>query len=177
MTSLRIADIVEDSVVDGPGLRCAVFVQGCSHRCAGCHNPGSWDPAGGREVPVGRIVDLLRRNPLCSGLSLTGGEPTEQAGPCAELAERARALDKDVWCWSGSTWERLAARARREPDLARLLGAVDVLVDGPYLESRRTLSLPWRGSSNQRLVDPVTGIPCPDPLPEDGPRATHERLR
>ena len=148
---IRLFGLVQDSIVDGPGLRMAVFVQGCSHHCPGCHNPASHDPAAGYEADTADILQKIASNPLCSGLTLSGGEPFEQPGPCLELARGARALGKNVWAYSGYTLEQLRKMENR--DVEALLSAIDVLVDGPFLLSRRSLDLKFRGSDNQRLID------------------------
>ncbi|MGL4832186.1 MAG: 4Fe-4S cluster-binding domain-containing protein [Propionibacteriaceae bacterium] len=149
---MRIAGITTSSIVDGPGLRITVFCQGCELRCVGCHNPGTQPLDGGREIDVAEVVELINNERLATGLTLSGGEPTLQAAACAKLAQAAKARGWDVWCYSGYTWPVLERRATREPDLARLLELVDTVVAGPYVAAQRTLSLPWRGSSNQVLV-------------------------
>lgn len=153
MTGLRIAGSVHDSIVDGPGLRYVVFTQGCLLACSGCHNPETWDASAGKLVDVAELIADMTANPLVTGLTLSGGEPTLQPAACAELAQAARASGLNVWCYSGYRIERLLWRARREPALAELLSQIDVLVDGPYLEANRTLTRPWRGSTNQRLLE------------------------
>ena len=150
---MRIAGIEPESIVDGPGVRYAVFAQGCSLHCRGCQNPASWDPCGGAVMPVEEIMADMRGATLAQGLTLTGGEASEQAADAAVLARHAHEIGWDVWCWSGHRFEVLLRRAQTEPDLARLFGEVDVLVDGPFLLARRTLALTWRGSDNQRLID------------------------
>ncbi|MCL2031002.1 MAG: anaerobic ribonucleoside-triphosphate reductase activating protein [Oscillospiraceae bacterium] len=148
-TRLRVAQVVQDSVVDGPGLRLAVFAQGCPHRCEGCHNPQTHDPAGGYETTVGDVAGMARANPLLSGVTLTGGEPFAQAGPFAGLARAVKAPGLTVWVYSGWTFEDL-----RERDGARsLLEACDVLVDGPFILSQKSYGALYRGSRNQRLID------------------------
>ncbi|NCB31596.1 MAG: anaerobic ribonucleoside-triphosphate reductase activating protein [Clostridia bacterium] len=148
---IRISGVVYDSIVDGPGLRTAVFVQGCSHGCPGCHNPHTHDPAGGRDADTADILAAMAQNPVCAGLTLTGGEPFEQPAPCLELAREVHALGKSVWAYSGYTLEAL--RAMENPDVDALLKETDVLVDGPYLETLRSLELKFRGSTNQRILD------------------------
>ena len=109
---MRIANWISDSIVDGPGLRLTVFTQGCPHRCPGCHNPETWDPAGGREVPLEELEALLAADPLLQGLTLSGGEPFLQAGDCASLARRARRRGLDVWTYTGYRYEDLAEAGR-----------------------------------------------------------------
>lgn len=148
---MRIAELVTDSIVDGKGLRLTVFVQGCPHHCAGCHNPQTHDFGGGREVEPEEILKMLTENPLLDGITLSGGEPFCQALPCAQLAREAKKLGRNVWTYTGYTYEQLVAEAR--PERLALLEATDILVDGPFLLAERTLELPWRGSRNQRLID------------------------
>ena len=151
---IRIAGTVDDSIVDGPGIRYTVFVQGCSHHCPGCHNPHTHDFAGGRVVDTEEIVAQMRGNPLLDGLTLSGGEPFEQPSACAELARQAHALGLNVWCYTGYKYEQLlAGDASRQA----LLSELDVLVDGPFLLAERSLDLLYRGSRNQRLIDVHTG--------------------
>ena len=145
---MRISSTIHDSIVDGPGLRYVVFAQGCPHRCPGCHNPETQDPAGGREVAVEEIIKDMRKNPLTDGLTLTGGEPFYQPEDCARIARAAREAGLNVWCYTGWTLEEL----REMPEAQVLLQEVDVLVDGPYIQAERSLNLQWRGSKNQRVI-------------------------
>ena len=148
---MRIFGLQQDSIVDGPGFRFACFVQGCPHGCPGCHNPDSHDPAGGREMTVEEVAAQLLSNPLTDGLTLSGGEPFAQAEDCLALAKIARGHGLNVWSYSGWTFEYL--RDQGTPAQKALLAELDVLVDGPFVLSERTLELPWRGSRNQRVVD------------------------
>jgi anaerobic ribonucleoside-triphosphate reductase activating protein len=150
---MKIAGLVHDSIVDGPGLRYVVYTQGCSICCQGCHNPDTWDISGGTELSVDYIIEDMLSNPLLDGLSLSGGEPFEQAADCASLAAKARENGLNVWVFTGSTFEMLQEEAKSEPDILRLLTLTDVLVDGRFLPDQRTLSLKWRGSKNQRVLD------------------------
>ena len=148
---IRVADIVQDSIVDGPGIRLTVFTQGCPHRCKGCHNPATWDFDGGRLVDTDEIIAMMDANPLLDGITLSGGEPFAQMVPCRELTEAAHERGLSVWCYTGYTWDAL--RGAYGYESFELLDHLDVLVDGPYMEEQRTLELPWRGSRNQRLID------------------------
>ena len=145
---MRISSTMHDSIVDGPGLRYVVFTQGCPHQCPGCHNPDTHDPQGGRETPPEDIIRDMLRNPLTDGLTLTGGEPFMQAEDCAKIARAAKEAGLNVWCYSGWTLEQL----QNMPQAQILLQELDVLVDGPYLEAQRSLTLQWRGSKNQRVI-------------------------
>ena len=148
---IRIAGVVNDSIVDGPGLRFSVFTQGCSHHCPGCHNPETHDPQGGHDEDTDALIAKMKKNPLLSGLTLTGGDPLEQSAPCLELAKAAHAMGQNVWAYTGYTWEQLLSRD--DPDQMALLREVDVLVDGPFIQAERSLELDYRGSRNQRLID------------------------
>ena len=90
MSKLRIAGIVNDSIVDGPGMRLAVFTQGCHRYCPGCHNPHTWDPNGGQDISIEEILQRVDQNPLLSGVTLTGGEPFEQPEPLIELVKELK---------------------------------------------------------------------------------------
>lgn len=147
---MRIAGTVQDSIVDGPGLRFTVFVQGCHHRCPGCHNPQTHDPLGGTEQSAAVLIAQMRSNPLTTGLSLSGGEPFDQPKGCLALAQAAHADGQTVWCWTGGLFEDL--RDHGSSSQQALLREVDILVDGPFILEQRTLSLPWRGSRNQRIL-------------------------
>lgn len=148
---IRIFGTVEDSIVDGPGLRYSVFVQGCPHHCPGCHNPESHDFAGGRLTDTDTLTQPFRTNPLLDGLTLSGGEPMCQPEACRALAEAAHVAHLNVWCYTGFTWEALQAEG--DPARMALLQAVDVLVDGPFRLAERSLELKYCGSRNQRLID------------------------
>lgn len=149
---LRISGIVEDSIVDGPGLRLTVFVQGCPHHCPGCHNPHTHDFNAGYDMDLQDIFDKYEENPLLAGLTFSGGEPFCQAGPLAALGALVRARGGEIITYTGYLYEDLAQRAKEEKEIADLLAVTDLLIDGPYLESLRSLESPFRGSSNQRLL-------------------------
>ncbi len=148
---IRIAGITEDSIVDGPGIRMTVFVQGCLHHCPGCHNPETHDPNGGQLMDTSEIIAKMDSNPLLDGITLSGGEPFMQQEACAELAKAAHERGMNVWCYTGCTWEGIDQALGYA--YLPLVDYIDVLVDGPYIERQRTLELPWRGSKNQRLID------------------------
>ena len=147
---MRIANTVNDSIVDGPGLRFTVFTQSCPHHCPGCHNPDTHDPQGGTEVPVEDLAAMMGKNPLIQGLTLSGGEPFAQAADCARLAKAAHAVGWTVWTYTGYLFETILAK--EDPAWRALLEETDVLVDGPFLEKEKSYELRFRGSRNQRLI-------------------------
>ena len=150
---MKIAGLVHDSIVDGPGLRFTVFVQGCKMFCRGCHNPKTWDPDNGIEMPVDDVIAQMLSNPLIDGLSLSGGEPFEQAADCAAIAAAAFVAGLSVWTFSGNTFDELLDKAGTDTDVDKLLKFTDVLVDGRYIDTERTFSVKWCGSRNQRVID------------------------
>lgn len=149
-SKIRIADMIQDSIVDGPGFRFVLFTQGCPHNCSGCHNPGTWDVDGGREADTDEIIAAIKKNPLTDGVTLSGGEPFIQAGPCAEIAAAAKESGLNIWVYSGYTFEELMALGG---DAEKLLRLTDVLIDGRFQIEEKTYTAKWRGSSNQRVID------------------------
>ena len=142
---IRLAGLEPESIVDGPGYRFTVFVQGCPHNCPGCHNPQTHDFSGGHLADTDDVIAHLGKNPLVRGLTLSGGEPLYL------IAKAAKEKGMNVWCYTGFTLEELLRENRA--DRMRLLSAVDVLVDGPFRSHERSLDLLYRGSKNQRLID------------------------
>lgn len=110
-STIRLFGTAPDSIVDGPGLRFAVFVQGCTHRCPGCHNPESQPACAGEVRHIDDLMDEIAANKLTQGVTISGGEPFEQAAACAEVARRAHALGLNVWTYSGYRYEDLCAAA------------------------------------------------------------------
>lgn len=149
---IRIAGIVNDSIVDGPGLRLAVFTQGCFRNCEGCHNPETHNPFGGQEIDIYELTKRMLENPLLDGLTISGGEPFLQAAECANLAKEAHKLGLNVWVYTGYLYEDLTSSTAL-PEWQDLLDETDVLVDGPFIFGKRSLKLKFCGSSNQRLID------------------------
>lgn len=149
---MRICDTVQDSIVDGPGLRFTVFLQGCALNCPECHNPQTHDLFGGRLVEIDVLLEQMDKNPLLKGLTISGGEPFLQAGNAAVLARYAHERGLNVWCYTGKTWEELT-KTDAPTEWGVFLEQIDVLVDGPFIAKKRTLALPWRGSGNQRVID------------------------
>lgn len=157
MSRSRIADYKRFVVTDGEGIRCSVYVSGCPFRCEGCWNASIWDFQAGhdytQELEDAIIADLAQD--YVKGLTLLGGEPLLNTPVALRLCRKVRAefgSTKDIWCWTGYTWEELQ-RAGETPDKAELLSMVDVLVDGRFIEALKDPLLQFRGSSNQRVID------------------------
>ena len=145
---IRVLSIVEDTMVDGPGFRTSIYCAGCQHACPGCHNPQSWDMNQGHEMTTEEIMSVIEADPYAN-VTFSGGDPMYQPEGFAELARAIhRRTNKDIWCYTGFTYETLINRQQRE-----LLEEIDVLVDGPFVKRLRDDVLIFRGSSNQRLID------------------------
>ena len=150
---IRIFGTAADSIVDGPGLRYAVFVQGCSHRCPGCHNPESQPVCGGTVQSVESLIAQIKGNGLVRDVTISGGEPFDQPEACAQLARQLKADGYGVWTYTGYLYDDLLLAAKERSAIGELLANTDVLVDGPFVQAKRSLMLKFRGSSNQRLID------------------------
>ena len=150
MSKLRILDIIDGTVVDGPGFRLSIYCAGCNHRCKGCHNPQSWAFDGGKEMDVEEVLAVVKESPW--NVTFSGGDPFYQAEGFAALARRIKEeTGKTIWCYTGFTLEELIAE--NDPCRMRLLRSVDALVDGPFVEELRDEQLRFRGSSNQRILE------------------------
>lgn len=137
-----------DSIVDGPGLRAVIWTQGCIHNCPGCHNQKTHDLHGGFEADVGDIKEQISKLKMQKGITISGGEPFLQSEQCTEIAEHARSLGLDVWCYTGFTYERLVESDKHR----KLINNIDVLVDGPFIREEKSLELRFKGSKNQRCI-------------------------
>lgn len=147
---LELSGIVSDSIVDGPGIRTAIFSQGCPHHCPGCHNPETWEFGCGTPIPVEAVVEIVRSNPLCRGVTFSGGEPFAQAAAFAKLARLLKAKGYEVASYTGYTFEQLLNGNPAQKDL---LSTIDILIDGPFLLEEKSLEIAFRGSRNQRILD------------------------
>lgn len=150
---MRIAGFVEESIVDGPGFRIVIFFQGCAHHCYGCHNPETWDFEGGKEVSFDLIKKIIDDNPYADGITLSGGDPLYQIDASTEISEYAKSKGLDVILYTGFLFEEVLEMTKANQRLKDLLNNVDTLIDGPFILEQRHLSLKFRGSSNQRIID------------------------
>lgn len=151
MALIKIAGTVNDSIVDGEGFRFAIFTQGCYMNCPGCQNPQTHDVNGGHEVDTEDLFEQICENPLLTGVTFSGGEPFLQAKPLAELAVKIHKQGLDITTFTGYTLEYL--QSRNDADINALLVQTDTLIDGPFKIELRDISLRFRGSKNQRLID------------------------
>ena len=150
---IKLAGLVPESYVDGPGIRFAIFTQGCPHNCEGCHNPETHDFGGGRLADTDRIYEKIKQYPLVKGVTFSGGDPFCQPEPLYELAVKLKADGYHVMSYTGWTYEQLLKKSKTEEFVGKLLRQLDLLVDGRFVLGERTLELPFRGSRNQRIID------------------------
>ncbi|MBE6687800.1 MAG: anaerobic ribonucleoside-triphosphate reductase activating protein [Ruminococcaceae bacterium] len=153
MSELMLCGIESESIVDGPGFRYVIFTQGCPHNCKGCHNPQTHPFEGGFKADIDLILSAFDENPLLCGITFSGGEPFCQASELLPLARAVRAKNKGVMSYSGYTLEELLKLSEENPDIMELLKLCDLLVDGRYVEEQRDLTLRFRGSRNQRVIN------------------------
>ena len=166
---IRVLSILQQTMADGPGFRTAIYCAGCAHHCPGCHNPESWDFAGGEWMDVEDLLEVIKADSM-SNVSFSGGDPFYQAEAFTELARRIKEeTSKTIWCWSGFTLEEIEA----DPVMREMLPWLDVLVDGPFLLEERDTDLLFRGSPNQRIIY-LHGAPPEDVIPGTVPL---EKLR
>ena len=147
---LDLSGIVSDSIVDGPGISTNIFSQGCPPHCKGCHNPETWAFGCGTQMPVEDIGDIVKSNPLCRGVTFSGGEPFSQAAGFAKLAALLKELGYEVASYSGFTFEELLEGTE---DQKKLLENIDILIDGRFVLAEKSLEIAFRGSRNQRILD------------------------
>lgn len=144
---IRVIDIVPGTSVDGPGLRTSIYVAGCRHRCAGCHNPQTWDFSQGVEMTVSDIMEIIEENGF--NVTLTGGDPLYSLPAITPLVIAVAEAGYTIWLYTGFTYNRLLEL----PGIERILPCIEAIVDGPFEADKRDVSLHFRGSSNQRIID------------------------
>lgn len=146
--SIRVLDIRYGTSVDGEGLRTSIYCSGCENRCEGCHNPQSWDWEAGEKISITELFDRIVEADM--NVTFTGGDPMLHPDSFIELARLIKShTDKTIWCYTGYRFEELMQNPQRR-ELAELC---DVIVDGPFVLAERDLSLRFRGSRNQRIID------------------------
>ena len=154
---LRLSGVISESIVDGPGFRYVVFTQGCPHGCPGCHNPQTHDFNGGTLIDPLTLLPEIDENPLLAGVTFSGGEPFCQPEALLPLAREIKARGLHLLIFSGYTYDQLQAMAASSEATAQLLRLCDTLIDGPYIEEQRDLTLQFRGSANQRVLQLADG--------------------
>lgn len=158
---IRLASLIQpDSILDGEGIRTVIWTQGCSHNCLGCHNPATHDFDGGISVEIDALKEEISKLIYQDGITLSGGDPFFQAKACAEVAAFAHECDLDVWCYTGFTFEELMNMTHKNKSVLNLLENIDVLVDGRFMLDKKSLDIPFRGSTNQRIIDVKESLKC-----------------
>ena len=147
---IRLFGTANDSIVDGPGIRYAVVVQGCPHNCPDCHNPLSHDFNGGYLKDIDELAEEIKRNPLLDGVTFSGGEPFCSAKELCVLADK---LKMNVVCYTGYLFEDLLEGTNESNCWLDLLNRIDILIDGPFLTQQKSYDLLFKGSANQRIID------------------------
>ena len=150
---LHLAGFESESVVDGPGIRFVVFFQGCPHHCEGCHNPKTLDPSAGEVYGIEDVKGEITAARGITGVTFSGGEPFLQPEALVQLVKFVKELGLHVIIYSGYTYEELVSMAAKENTIEEILQHTDILIDGKYLKAQKDLSLAFRGSSNQRIID------------------------
>lgn len=155
---MRYSGLIRNDLAAAPGISVTFFTQGCPHRCKGCHNPETWSFEGGKEFTpkvLNEIYEALQANGIERSFSIMGGEPMCEENlflTCMVLQNvRLRYPDVKVYLWTGYYYEELLKKS--DPKIKLILDMVDVLIDGPYIEARRDITLQMRGSSNQSIID------------------------
>ena len=157
---IKVLDILEQTMADGPGFRTAIYCAGCKHACPGCHNPQSWSFSSGQWMDVDDLLGVIKSDSM-SDVTFSGGDPFYQVDAFTELARRIKEeTQKTIWCWTGFTLEEIQADAH----LSQMLPYLDVLVDGPFIQEKRDTDLLFRGSPNQRIIY-LHGQPPVDYIP------------
>lgn len=164
---LDLSGIVTDSIVDGPGIRCTVFGQGCPHHCQGCHNPETWAFGVGTPMAEEKVLEIVASNPLCRGVTFSGGEPFAQAAGFSKLARLLKEKGYEVASYTGYTFEQLL---RGNPAQRELLETLDVLIDGPFILAEKSLEVAFRGSRNQRILDVPKSLAAGEAVSVTSPR-------
>ena len=156
MNLMRYADIAYDDIANGTGFGATIFMQGCPHHCAGCHNPSTWDFNGGHifdDEAFNELIEYYNKRPSATRLSISGGEPlTSQNNNCNNAIAicgffKLSKPDIKIWLWTGYKFEDFTQEQKV------ILSCIDVLIDGPFIRSEKDLTLPFRGSRNQRVID------------------------
>ena len=151
-----------ETIVDGEGIRYSIYLAGCSHRCKGCHNPESWNPKAGKPLTqevLEQIIQEINANPLLDGVTFSGGDPfynPEEFLPV--LKEVSQRTGMNIWCYTGFTYENLLKLGEANPKIIELLKQIDVLVDGPFILDKKSYDCVFRGSTNQRIIDPKESL-------------------
>ena len=167
-TILNIAGFNKNSITDGPGFRFVIFAQGCIHNCKGCHNPETHPFGTGTNYTAAEIIAMIKKNPMIKGVTLSGGDPFCQPAPFAALAAELKKQGYEICAFTGYTYEQLTKDVT--DDKYKLLENVDILIDGPFVESEKSMDLKFKGSRNQRTIDVAESLKAGTAVLSESPR-------
>lgn len=153
MRDIRLSGVIKESIVDGPGIRYVVFTQGCPHKCEGCHNPSTHDFNAGYIKNTEDIYNDIIKNPMIKGVTMSGGEPFAQPYAVYDLVSKLKDNGYHIMSYSGYTFDEIYEKSMYDDIYLKLLEKIDVLVDGRFELQKKDLTLKFRGSSNQRIID------------------------
>lgn len=149
MEKINLSGLVDSSIVDGPGVRFAIYTQGCAHGCVGCHNRDTWSSKTNQLYQVDEIVEIVENESLSKNVTLTGGDPLLQIDASYQLCKKLKEKDYNIWLYTGYTIEQI----ENDQSLVKILEVVDCIVDGKFEQDLKDFSLDYRGSSNQRIIE------------------------
>lgn len=153
-TYIRIAGVIKESIVDGPGIRYVIFTQGCPHNCKNCHNPETHNYNGGKKINIDLIINDILKNPLLQGVTISGGDPFVQANEVSKLVSKIKEkTNLNVIIYTGFTYEYLLKNANEQNNYLSVLNTADILIDGKFDETLKDSTLLFRGSSNQKSIN------------------------
>lgn len=151
---MRLSGIIDESIVDGPGIRMTIFFQGCIHNCYKCHNPETHSFTGGKEYDLEYVDKKLADSPYLDGVTFSGGDPLDNPESALEIAKLVKEkYNLNLWIYTGYTFEEILEKSKNNKIYLDIFSLTDVLVDGPFVNNLRDLSLLYRGSTNQRIID------------------------
>lgn len=167
-TVLNIAGFNKNSITDGPGFRFVIFAQGCIHNCPGCQNPETHSFGVGKDYTIRQIIEMIKKNPMIKGVTLSGGDPFCQPKQFAELASELKQQGYEVCAFTGFLFEDLVRD--EHDDKYKLLQNTDILVDGPFILEQKSMDLKFKGSANQRTIDVAKSLEKGVVVLSDSPR-------
>ncbi|MDD3230355.1 MAG: anaerobic ribonucleoside-triphosphate reductase activating protein [Oscillospiraceae bacterium] len=157
---IRLAGVDHSSIVDGPGLRFVIFTQGCRHACRDCFNSETHSFHGGSDVDADDVIKQIKSMSIIKGVTFSGGDCFEQAEACAYVAKEVKGRGLDIWAYTGYTFEQILENIEQNPSWKEFLNEIDILVDGKFEIEKKDLTLCFRGSANQRLIDVKESLLC-----------------
>ena len=155
---LAVPYLQSDSIVDGEGIRTVIWTQGCAHKCPGCHNPMTHSFDEGYLLDIEEVKEMIDDLEGQDGITFSGGDPLYQVEECLELAKYIKSKKLNIWCYTGFTYETLIKMSEKNPSIKEFLKTIDILIDGPFVLEKKSLDCPFRGSTNQRIIDTKRSI-------------------